>query len=217
MVLYGKDEFSPRTIVFQILSLQAIFYIMLGAAQLVLVGTWRMHMDWIYLSRLTYQKNQVVQSNMAIDDSWFPVGGGAAPYSGKVTPKSLFEWKATVGFDTFQGYMVAGSYGLTSLFMSIAIWKIVKRMKKCADFCFTVYFVHFASTCVLSGFPLSIPWCVFSLQHGDLFLICMDHVSFMTTNIDGHGDLDVYKNDNSCVCVCAGGSVWHLALPSQPC
>eukprot|EP00890_Picochlorum_soloecismus_P005854 jgi/Picsp_1/626/NSC_00622-R1_coatomer subunit beta -1 len=118
MVLYGKDEFNPRTIVFQILSLQAIFYIILGVAQLVLV----------------------------------------APYSGKLTPKSLFEWKTTVGFDTFQGYMVTGSYGLTSLLMSVAIWKIVKRMKKCADFCFTVYFVHFASTCVLSGFPLSIPW-----------------------------------------------------------
>jgi hypothetical protein len=42
--------------------------------------------------------------------------------------------------------------------MAVAIWKIVKRMKKCADFCFTVYFVHFATTSILSGFPLSIPW-----------------------------------------------------------
>ena len=82
----------------------------------------------------------------------------AAPYSGKLTLQSLFEWKTTVGFDTFQGYMVAGSYGLTSLLMAVAIWKIVKRMKKCADFCFTVYFVHFAMTSILSGFPLSIPW-----------------------------------------------------------
>lgn len=40
--------------------------------------------------------------------------------------------------------MVAASYGITSLAMSVCVWKSVRRSKKCADFSFTIYCIHCA-------------------------------------------------------------------------
>lgn len=54
-----------------------------------------------------------------------------------------FDW-TLVRFDTFQGYMAAASYGITSLAMSVCVWKSVRRSKKCADFSFTIYCIHCA-------------------------------------------------------------------------
>jgi len=52
-----------------------------------------------------------------------------------------FDW-TLVRFETFQGYMAAASYGITSLAMSVCVWKSVRRSKKCADFSFTIYCIH---------------------------------------------------------------------------
>ena len=57
------------------------------------------------------------------------------------SPKYIID-TSLVNFTDFTGYMVASSYGIASILLSIGIWKVVKRMKKCADFTFTVYFIH---------------------------------------------------------------------------
>jgi len=94
-------------------------------------------------------------SNEDIDDA---IGDGNTGVATTFV-SSVFNWK-TLRFDTFVGCMVAGSYGLASLWLSFWILKIVKRMKKCADFSLTAFSIHMVITWIQSGFPNSLPWWV---------------------------------------------------------
>ena len=46
--------------------------------------------------------------------------------------------------------MVAASYGISSIIMAVCIWKLIKRSSKCADYAFTMFFIH-ACVCWIYG------------------------------------------------------------------
>ena len=90
----------------------------------------------------------------------------AAPYHADDQPKNkkassvaattthsglLMPWDWTlIRFDTFLGIMVAASYGVSSIIMAACIWKLIRRSSKCADYAFTMFFIH-ACVCWIHG------------------------------------------------------------------
>lgn len=88
----------------------------------------------------------------------------------------IFDWTSVqYSIYSFQGAMTAASYALTSLVMALCVWKLVTRSSKCADFSFTIYFVHVIMCWIYSkdthGFPTSVS-----------FWICMS-ISCATTAV----------------------------------
>jgi hypothetical protein len=49
---------------------------------------------------------------------------------------------------------------IVALFGAVSLLVVVERAKKCFDFAFTVYFLHWIATMLYSGFPSSWAWWV---------------------------------------------------------
>lgn len=71
----------------------------------------------------------------------------------------FFAWETTSIFDV-PGWMVICNSLIVSLFGAVSLLVVVERARKCFDFAFTVYFLHFIATLSYSGFPLSWDWWV---------------------------------------------------------
>jgi protein SYS1 len=71
----------------------------------------------------------------------------------------FFAWETTTVLDT-PGWMVICNSIIVALFGAVSLLVIVERARKCVDFAFTVYFLHWMLTMAYSGFPLSWDWWV---------------------------------------------------------
>ena len=60
-------------------------------------------------------------------------------------------------FNSSHWYLL-GAMLVNSLFISLAVWKIVQRAKLCIDFAATCHIVHLIFCSLYAGFPLSWLW-----------------------------------------------------------
>jgi protein SYS1 len=71
----------------------------------------------------------------------------------------FFAWETTTVLDA-PGWMVICNSLIVALFGAVSLLFVVERAKKCFDFAFTVYFLHWLATMIYSGFPSSWDWWV---------------------------------------------------------
>ena len=71
----------------------------------------------------------------------------------------FFAWEAATILDA-PGWMVICNSLIVALFGAVSLLVVVERAKKCFDFAFTVYFLHWIATMFYSGFPSSWAWWV---------------------------------------------------------
>ena len=69
----------------------------------------------------------------------------------------FFAWEAITVLDA-PGWMVISNALIVALFGAVSLVVVVERARKCFDFAFTVYFLHWIATMLYSGFPLSWSW-----------------------------------------------------------
>tara|TARA_B100000780_G_scaffold254054_1_gene201941 strand:- start:97 stop:585 length:489 start_codon:yes stop_codon:yes gene_type:complete len=69
----------------------------------------------------------------------------------------FFAWETMTVLDA-PGWMVISNSIIVALFGAVSLLVVVERARKCMDFAFTVYFVHWLLTMIYSGFPLSWDW-----------------------------------------------------------
>jgi len=76
---------------------------------------------------------------------------------GKLTAADILGWQ-TLGVNHFPGWMNITANLVTACLGAVYLVWIVERAKKCLDFAFTIYLVHFIACWIYSGFPSSLVW-----------------------------------------------------------
>ena len=83
-------------------------------------------------------------------------------FASDLTLDSFFDWQS-VGFGNTHGLMIVVVSLLCAAMGSVLLLLIVRRAKKCADFAFTIYFLHAFLCTLYSGFPSSWPWWIMNV------------------------------------------------------
>ena len=73
------------------------------------------------------------------------------------TLDQIFDYRS-VGWDTPSSAAASAAILLNSLLIGVQMSFIVERAKKCLDFAFTLYFIHFLASWKIAGFPLDWRW-----------------------------------------------------------
>ena len=69
----------------------------------------------------------------------------------------FFSWEA-VSVQSTRGWMAIVTNCVSAVVSAAALPVVVERAKKCWDFTFTVYFLHWVACVVFGGFPSSWTW-----------------------------------------------------------
>lgn len=73
--------------------------------------------------------------------------------------RSFFDASRTT-WSTTEGWRFIFAFGFVSVCLALFLTIVVGRAKKCLDFAFTVYLVHFVNCCFVTGVPRGAAWWV---------------------------------------------------------
>ncbi|XRA98887.1 protein SYS1 [Pycnococcus provasolii] len=121
---YGATIFDPSLILAQMMCMQSVLYLAMGA----LVFTLRIF-AWPYIIRVKHKHN----------DAGEHTGPPAA--CARALPMVLDP--ACTNATSAEGWLIIGAWVVTAVILAFALVPIIERAKKCLDFVATAYGIHF--------------------------------------------------------------------------
>ena len=93
-----------------------------------------------------------------------------------VTLSHLFDYQH---LDTSHWYQLVAIV-ISSLLLSLSVWKVVQRAKLCIDFAATCHIIHLLVCCFYGGFPLSWVWWAGNLASFAIMAILGEYLCMKT-------------------------------------
>ncbi|KAG8497083.1 hypothetical protein CXB51_008339 [Gossypium anomalum] len=137
--------YDPSLILAQIVCLQCLYYLTLGAFSSFLVGSRASRMSLVYL----FDFVTVTASTVA---------GWCAIAAFFLTSIAGSEFNSHLPFP--QCLSASSTYHLLLNFLSVYMLYLIERAKKCLDFAATLYIIHLSICTIYGGWPSSVTWWV---------------------------------------------------------
>lgn len=165
-MFYGRTQYDPVYIIAQIASIQAIFYVTLGALLWVLVGKGkqcticpcrrRTKVDlYPHCRAICWQAHPILHLQQCLAQGWW-LDGGAVKLGDSCCNCHLYCNHCKYVWRIY-AFLVDGTV-LQHTYSCIVAHMQIERAKKCLDFSFTVYFIHVMACICYAGVPHQWQW-----------------------------------------------------------